>query len=257
MMAVKNGKKFAGAEQVGWLAYNLTSDPTHGLGGWSDAELAQYLSTGHADGHGPASGPMAEVVEDSLRYLKPDDIHAMVTYLRGVPAQPDGPPAVAANGAPQIDPNGLGARLFAQACAGCHLPNGNGRQSPWAALAGSQTAGDPAGTNLVQVLTQGTRSAPAMGRCSCMPSRAAIPTRNWRPSATTRSASSASARAASRRSRSNRRRSLPPRRNSAPHASTRRPGQRARTIALPAARDQPVASCGEQGERRNWPLRIM
>lgn len=156
MFGLNQSKKFAGAEQVGWLAYNLTSDPIHGLGRWSDAQLEQYLATGHADGHGPASGPMAEAVEYSLRHLSPEDVHAMVTYLRGVPAQPDGPPAIL-TGAPPVAPNALGARLFVQACAGCHLPDGDGRQSPWAALRGSHTTGDPAGTNLVQVLTNGTR----------------------------------------------------------------------------------------------------
>ena len=156
LMGLDNSRKFAGADQVGWHAYNLTSDRTNGLGGWSDAQLAQYLSTGHADGHGPASGPMAEAVEHSLRYLSPDDIHAMVTYLRSIPAQPDGPPAVQASApTPPIDP--LEEHLFAQACQGCHLPNGDGRQSPWAALRGSHSAGDPAGTNLVQVLTHGTQ----------------------------------------------------------------------------------------------------
>jgi mono/diheme cytochrome c family protein len=162
MMGLKDSKQFAGEEQVGWLAYNLTSDRASGLGGWSDAVLEQYLSTGHADGHGPASGPMAETVEYSLRYLKPEDIHAIVTYLRGVPAQPDGPPAVQP-GTPMAAADPLGPRIFAQACAGCHLPNGEGRQSPWAALGGSHTTGDPAGTNLVQVLSQGTEIATSQG----------------------------------------------------------------------------------------------
>ncbi len=162
MMGLKNSKKFAGEEQVGWRAYNLTSDRGSGLGGWTDAQLEQYLSTGHAEGHGPASGPMAEAVEYSLRYLKPEDIHAMVVYLRTIPAQPDGPPAVQA-GSPVAPADTLGPRLFVQACAGCHLPSGEGRQSAWAGLAGSHTAGDPAGTNLVQVLTQGTQIGTSEG----------------------------------------------------------------------------------------------
>jgi mono/diheme cytochrome c family protein len=162
MMGLKNSRKFAGAEQVGWQAYNLTSDRTNGIGGWSDAQVAQYLSIGHADGHGPASGPMAEAVEYGLRYLKPEDIHAIVTYLRGIPAQPDGPPA-AQPGTPIAATDPLGAHLFVQACAGCHLPNGAGRQSPWAALKGSHTVSDPAGTNLVQVLTQGTEIGTSQG----------------------------------------------------------------------------------------------
>jgi mono/diheme cytochrome c family protein len=162
MMGLKSSRQLAGAEQEGWLAYNLTSDRNNGLGGWSDAQLQQYLSSGHADGHGPASGPMAEAVSDSLRYLKPEDIHAMVTYLRDVPAQPDGPPAVQP-GPPSSPTDPLGQRLFVDACAGCHLPNGTGRQESWAALLGSHSAGDPAGTNVVQVLTQGTQVETGQG----------------------------------------------------------------------------------------------
>jgi mono/diheme cytochrome c family protein len=170
LMALDANRKFAGADQVGWHAYNLTSDRTNGLGGWSDAQIAQYLSTGHADGHGPASGPMAEAVENGLRYLTQDDIGAIVAYLRGVAPQPDGPPAAQADGpgsapgsaaGPGVD--ALGAHLFAQACEGCHLPNGDGRQSPWAALRGSHSVSDPAGTNLVQALTHGTQIRTSQG----------------------------------------------------------------------------------------------
>ena len=109
---------------------------------------------------GRPPGPMAEAVENSLRYLEPDDIKAMVTYLRSIPAQTDGAPPPPA---PPRPADALGARLFAEACAGCHLPNGSGRQSPWAALAGDQTASDPAGTNLLQVLVGGTQIETAQG----------------------------------------------------------------------------------------------
>jgi mono/diheme cytochrome c family protein len=156
LQGLDQSKKFAGAEQVGWLAYNLTSDRANGLGAWTDAQLEHYLATGHADGRGPASGPMAEVVGLSLRYLKPDDIRAMVRYLRSIPAQSDGPPTNQGD-TPAVSTDALGSRLFAQACAGCHLPNGAGRQSTWAGLRGSHTAADPAATNLVQVLTHGTQ----------------------------------------------------------------------------------------------------
>jgi mono/diheme cytochrome c family protein len=155
MQGLKDSKAFAGTEQQGWLAYNLTGDKNTGLGNWSESQLAQYLSTGHADGHGPASGPMAEAVEFSLRHLTPEDIHAMVVYLRDIPAKSDGPPIVPVTVA-SVKPDALGEHLFVQACAGCHLPNGGGRQSPWAALGGDHTAGDPKGTNLVQILAHGS-----------------------------------------------------------------------------------------------------
>ena len=85
--AMDNRRKFAGALTAGWRAYNISSDAISGVGGWSDNDLSTYLSTGHADGHGAAAGPMGEASDDSLTYLTPGDIHALVVYLRSVPAQ--------------------------------------------------------------------------------------------------------------------------------------------------------------------------
>jgi mono/diheme cytochrome c family protein len=161
-MQALSGRTLAGTVQVGWLAYNLTSDPDHGLGGWSDAALSHYLATGEAQGHGPASGPMAEAVGYSLRYMTPTDIGAMVSYLRSVPARQDGPEAVPAKIEP-LATTDLGGHIFIQACAGCHLPNGTGRQSPWAALRGAQSTGDVTGLNIVQVLANGTEIQTANG----------------------------------------------------------------------------------------------
>jgi mono/diheme cytochrome c family protein len=44
--ALNNRKKFAGAVQAGWRAYNITADRNGGVGAWSDADLVRYLSTG-------------------------------------------------------------------------------------------------------------------------------------------------------------------------------------------------------------------
>jgi mono/diheme cytochrome c family protein len=163
MLGLKSGRAYAGAVQAGWLSYNITSDRDHGIGAWSDADLAQYLSTGTAPGHGPASGPMAEAISNSLRFLTPEDIKAMVAYLRTIPPQTTGPGAVAADTKPVSD-NPLGAHVFNEACAGCHLPGGQGRQSPWAALAGDQSAGDPAGTNTLQILAHGSELQTGTGQ---------------------------------------------------------------------------------------------
>ena len=50
-----------------------------------------------------------------------------------------------------------------QACTGCHLLNGEGRQSPWAALRGDHSTRESSGTNLVQILTQGSHSESSQG----------------------------------------------------------------------------------------------
>jgi mono/diheme cytochrome c family protein len=155
-----NAQKFAGAVLQGWKAYNITSSKQSGLGGWSDDALAAYLSTGHADGHSSASGPMAEAVDNSLRYVKPDDIHAIVVYLRSI-APIDNAPAIvalplAANEA--SPPSGLGQQVFSGNCANCHDWNGKGVQSPYAALVGSRTVNDPEATNLIAILLAGSKA---------------------------------------------------------------------------------------------------
>ena len=72
--AIDNRNKFAGAVTAGWRAFNITSDKATGIGGWREADLASYLASGHATGHGTASGPMGEAVDNSFRYLVPEDI---------------------------------------------------------------------------------------------------------------------------------------------------------------------------------------
>jgi mono/diheme cytochrome c family protein len=166
--AVNSGRALAGTTVQGWRAGNLTSDRQSGLDDWSDQQLAGYLLTGHADVRGSASGPMAEAVGNSLQYLTPPDIAALIGYLRVVPPQSGTPaseiniavPAMAASTAwapeRQDMQNDLGARIFEGACAGCHQWNGQGQQTPYAALIGSQAVNDSAGINLMQVLLSGS-----------------------------------------------------------------------------------------------------
>lgn len=49
----------------------------------------------------------------------------------------------------------LGRRIFEGACAGCRTWNGNGRETDYAALAGSQAVNDPEGVNLARALLMG------------------------------------------------------------------------------------------------------
>src|ERR1700677_1289990 len=84
--ALNNRRKFAGALTAGWRAFNITSDRGSGVGAWSDDELFAFLSTGHASGRGTAAGPMGEAVDESFSALSPADVHALVVYVRSVPA---------------------------------------------------------------------------------------------------------------------------------------------------------------------------
>jgi len=163
--AMKSNCQFCGADLQGWRAFNITADRNAGVGGWDRASLVQYLTTGHADGHGAASGPMAEAVANSLQYLTPDDARALAAYLSVVKARP-GSPGVAADPAPLklkasfpwapgTQTGGLGQHVFESSCASCHAWNGSAPTSAFAALAGSRAVSDPSGLNLVQVILSG------------------------------------------------------------------------------------------------------
>jgi mono/diheme cytochrome c family protein len=161
---LQTGREFAGEMLEGWWAYNITSDKRLGVGAWSDAQLASYLSSAHAEGRGSAAGPMAEAVENSLQHLTPQDIAALVAYLRTVSAQAEGyevntaPPRDTSFSAEAPGPQGeLGRHIFEGTCANCHQYNGNGRETVYASLIGSGSASDPDGANMTQVLLNGAK----------------------------------------------------------------------------------------------------
>jgi mono/diheme cytochrome c family protein len=159
--ALNNREKFGGAVQSGWRAYNITADRGSGVGAWSDADLAHYLSMGHAEGRGTASGPMGEAVDESLSHLKPSDITAMVTYLRSVPGivtadlpEPRSTPAVATQVA-AADKNAHGQQVYEGACAGCHGWTGVSPVIPFATLTGARSVNDASANNVAQVIIGG------------------------------------------------------------------------------------------------------
>ena len=162
-LALNQREKFAGAVQSGWRAYNITSDPKSGVGAWSEADLAHYLSMGHADGRGTATGPMGDAVDNSLQHLTQGDITAMVTYLRSVsgistsdlpePKASPAPDSHAQGLAANADPRGKA--VYAGACAGCHDWSGVSPVIPYATLTGVRSVNDPTATNVVQVILSG------------------------------------------------------------------------------------------------------
>ena len=162
--ALNNRQKFAGAVTAGWRAFNISSDKATGVGAWRDEDLVSYLSIGHAPGHGTASGPMGEAVDQSFSQFAPSDIRAMVAYLRSVPpvASTDLPatPAPAAPGSHKDggDPaNARGKMVFEGACVSCHGWTGESPISPFATLTGAEAVNDPGATNVAQIVISGTK----------------------------------------------------------------------------------------------------
>jgi len=169
MMQEVGGKAFAGGSLGDWYAPNITSHPISGIGGWTDDELATYLKTGRVEGKGQAGGGMAEAVSNSLSKLRDEDISAIVTYLRTVPAVADkdatraafawgdaatapGERAIRGTGAPIAS----GAVLYSGLCASCHGSRGEGSNDGYyPSLVHNSTVGMVRPQNLVATIIGG------------------------------------------------------------------------------------------------------
>jgi mono/diheme cytochrome c family protein len=166
--ALNNRKKFGGALTAGWRAYNISSDKESGVGAWHDEDLVAYLARGHAAGHGSAAGPMGEAVDESFSQLAPEDIHAIVAYLRSVPRSTSADLAALAPAAPDSHKEGMataesrGKQVYEGACVSCHAWSGVSDISEYATLTGARAVNDPHGTNVAQIVLAGMkRSSPA------------------------------------------------------------------------------------------------
>jgi mono/diheme cytochrome c family protein len=159
-----------GGDLNNWVAPDLTGNARTGLGGWTAADIAEYLATGR-NAHAGAGGDMAEVVQYSTSLMSDQDRQAIATYLKSRPASPDASPA-------QPDARAMrrGAAIYSDACASCHLEGGVGQPRffpPLGRNAMLQQA-DPAG--LEHLILAGGRIAPTLTR----PSPLAMPSFAWK-----------------------------------------------------------------------------
>ena len=177
MYGPENGQALAGETVQGWTAWNITSDPHHGLGARSPEAIAQYLRYGYAPGIGAAGGPMKEAIDFSLSQLSPADLEDIAVYLKTIPGRARGPvigavpqavaassPAFPSAGDPHV--NAAGRRIFEGACVGCHAWNGQGQETPLADLAGLASVNQPRGVNVIQTVLRGNAVSAPQGRAA-------------------------------------------------------------------------------------------
>ena len=146
LMQEKQDLSMAGAQVGPWYAPNITSDATHGIGTWTQAEIVGYLKTGRLPGKAQAAGSMAEAISHSFQFLSDADVDAIAVYMKGIPAIGDG--ATPRSGASSRFDQGKasnalsafrgkgfeagmtgdsrGAVVFSANCASCHGYNGQG-----------------------------------------------------------------------------------------------------------------------------------
>lgn len=153
-----SGAYLQGAALDAWSAPDLRGDVRTGLGGWSQADLATFIKSGH-NGEAVAFGSMLDVVNNSTPYLSDDDVNAMAAYLKSLPATAQ-QAAFAYNDATTTDllegkpPQG-GGTTYVGYCMSCHGADGKG-QSPYIPpLAGNPVVLDGDPSSLINLALNG------------------------------------------------------------------------------------------------------
>jgi mono/diheme cytochrome c family protein len=170
---IKKGDRYEGGQGEGWFATSLVGNPHAGLGAWSTDEIVEYLKTG-ANDRARAMGPMAEVVHNSTMYLSGDDLRAIATYLKALPAAGTDH----AKGVPSGDDDRMrrGRLVYVDQCAGCHMENGAGIAHVFPPIRGNTGlhAEDP--TSLARLVLEGAPSA----KTPAKPEGFAMPAFGWK-----------------------------------------------------------------------------
>jgi mono/diheme cytochrome c family protein len=145
---------------LNWYASPLTSDAQAGLGEWEIAHIADLLKTGVSE-RGVASGPMAEVVSESLQYLTDGDVSAMAIYLKSLPQahalsklQSTGMSAQL-SGAEAEAVLKLGANLYEKHCVECHQADGEGKPLAYPSLSGNRSHDANSTINAIRMVLNG------------------------------------------------------------------------------------------------------
>ena len=151
----------AGGMAQGWAAQSLTAASQAPLP-WTEADYAEYLRTGFSANHGPAGGPMADVVQQ-LRGVPDADVKAMAVYLASL--SPGAASVTAEELERQTAPGAatsVGARLYDGACAACHQA-GRVVFGVRPSLALNSNVHDDTPDTLIRVILQGAGSFPERG----------------------------------------------------------------------------------------------
>lgn len=134
-----------------WSAVNLTS-AKDGLAAWSVNDLTSYLHTGFTARAG-SFGPMDEVIVNSLKHATTEDVHAMATYLKSLPAQDSKAAAATADQAK------AGEAVYKDRCENCHQSSGRGGFFNGPPVAGSAIAQSDDPASLINVILYGPQTS--------------------------------------------------------------------------------------------------
>lgn len=139
---------------LGWYAASLTGESEAGLGNWEVQHLVDLMKTG-VSSRGVVSGPMSEVVRESLQHLADADLRAMAVYLKSLPQANSEKEAHAALSPESERILKLGASLYEKHCEDCHKASGAGEPPHIPALAGNHAVTLSSPVNPIRAVMHG------------------------------------------------------------------------------------------------------
>ena len=168
----KGGAFLQGGDLAGWHAPEITNNTYVGVGGWTPAQITQYLKTGSND-IAVASGPMAEAVTNSTQHMTDEDLAAIAAYLQSVPGSNATKPQPLT--ATELTMK-QGANVYSANCSACHNSNGKGINELAAGLANNPALQSASAQSAMTTILEGGRGAVTLNN----PTSGAMPSFAWK-----------------------------------------------------------------------------
>ncbi|MEO8383754.1 MAG: cytochrome c [Betaproteobacteria bacterium] len=155
-LGAAGGAALGGGQVAGrsWYAPSLTARAEAGNGDVSVDEIVSLLSTGRSSKYA-ASGPMAEVIGQSLQHLSATDVRAMAVYLKSLPDTSTQAPAPAELTADATQRIAKGGQIYELHCKDCHGASGEGAANAYPPLAGNRSVTLPLALNTIRSVLDG------------------------------------------------------------------------------------------------------
>jgi len=169
----KSQKMQGGDAGESWFAPNLGSDLRDGIGGWTTAEIMEYLKTG-SNHETAAAGPMKEVIMNSTQYFSDADLNAVAAYLKDLPKKGAGADKNKTDIGHEILAHGND--LYTDNCTGCHMANGTGLKAVFPPLKGNASVQAKNPNSLIQIVLAGEK----MAAPDAKPTGLAMPAFGWK-----------------------------------------------------------------------------
>ena len=154
---VSKGDILGGGQLMGsnWYAPSLTSLQEASTAGWPIEEITRLLTMGSSS-RAVTTGPMANVVSQSLQFLTEDDARAVAAYLKSLPETEPRSRGIAPPLTEEVDKQlEKGGQIYETYCQDCHGNLGEGAPGSYPALAGNRGVTMASPTNAIRSILNG------------------------------------------------------------------------------------------------------